>query len=925
MQRAGEARRLQQTAPLPTGRVTFLFTDIEGSTRRWESDSDAMKTVVARHDDILTAVMTVHHGHIFKTVGDAFCVAFSSAPAALAAAVDAQQAIAREDFSSVDGLRVRMALHSGVAHERGADYFGPSVNRVARLMSAGHGGQVLLSDATRALVVDQLPAGIELIDLGLHELKDLAALEHVWQLRIEGLPSEFAPLRSEGGSPNNLPAQATNFVGRDEDAREVDALLASHRLVTLVGAGGVGKTRLAIRVAEQALRTSPDGVWFSDFAPIADAQLVPSVVAKALGLTQQENRPIDDSLVQWLKRKQLLVILDNCEHVIAAAASLAASLIAACPGVRMLATSRQPLRIAGEAAYKLPSLPTPEPGRDLTVAAALEYAAIKLFVERAQAVDSRFALSAETAPVVAEICRRLDGIPLAIELAAARVRMLSVASIAGRLNERFQILTGGSRTALPRQQTLRALFDWSYELLDERERALFARVSVFAGGFSLAAASAVCADSEKSDSDALDLLASLVDKSLVVAELGDREERYALLESAREFALTKLPDAAEQDALASRHARFFCGMAQAADEASSTMPREALLAALEPDIDNFRAALEWTLKKRRNVSAGAAICGSLEQLWYASGLSGEGRSWIDTALACIEEREHSSALAARLWLARSLLFSGKGKFQSAERAEKLYRELHDELGAARSLRAMARGLLQMGRLDAAADAAARALPVLRAHADKLGEALCLNVMADVCGERGEIEAARASYALTLQAFEALGDQAGKAVVFIDLAELDFRQGDPYAALRHAQASIDIESRGKNATNLATAYSNTIAYHIALDDLAAASEAAVQALRWAQQAQSRSKVAWILQHCALIAAERKQVAAAARLLGYVDAQYAELGLERESTERWSHDRLAAILRGASVQSVAADLAEGATMSEERAIDEALTSL
>lgn len=924
MQRAGEARRLQQTAPLPTGQVTFLFTDIEGSTRRWESDSDAMKTVVARHDDILTAAMTVHHGHIFKTVGDAFCVAFSSAPAALAAAADAQRAIAREDFSSVEGLRVRMALHSGVAHERSADYFGPSVNRVARLMSVGHGGQVLLSAATQALVVDQLPPDLELIDLGLHQLKDLAALEHVWQLRIEGLPFEFAPLRSEGGSPNNLPVQATNFVGRDEDAREVDALLASHRLVTLVGAGGVGKTRLAIHVAEGALRTSPDGVWFADFAPIADAELVPSVVAKALGLTQQENRRIDDSLVLWLKRKRLLVILDNCEHVIAAAATLAASIIAACPGVHMLATSRQPLRIGGEAAYKLPSLPTPEPARDLTVAAALEYAAIKLFVERAQAVDTRFALSAETAPVVAEICRRLDGIPLAIELAAARVRMLSVASIAGRLNERFQILTGGSRTALPRQQTLRALFDWSYELLDERERALFARLSVFAGGFSLAAASAVCTDSGKSDTEALDLLSSLVDKSLVVAELDEHEERYALLESAREFALTKLSDAREPDALVDRHARFFCGMAQAADEASSTLPREALLAALEPDLDNFRAALEWTLKKRRNILAGAAICGSLEQLWYASGLSGEGRSWIGIALGCIEEREHP-ALAARLWLAQSLLFSGKGKFQSAERAEKLYRALGDELGVARSLRAMARGLLQMGRLDAAAEAAAQALPVLRGHGDRLGEALCLNVMADLCGERGEVEAARALYAQTLRAFEALGDQAGKAVVFIDLAELDFRQGDAYEALRHANASVDIESRGKNATNLATAYSNTIAYHIALDHLAAASEAAVQALRWAQQAQSRSKVAWVLQHCALIAAERKQTAIAARLLAYVDAQYAELGLERESTERWSHDRLAAILRGVSGESVAADLAEGATMSEERAIDEALTSL
>ena len=921
MQRAGKARQLDRPAPIPTGRVTFLFTDIEASTRRWESDGNAMKAAVALHDEIMSGVMARHAGYIFKTVGDAFCVAFSAALDGLDAAADAQQLLTREDFQTVGGLPVRMALHTGFTHERSGDYFGPSVNRVARLMSVGHGGQVLMSAATHALVADKLPPNIGLLDLGLHQLKDLAQLEHVWQLNIGGLPSEFAPLRSEGGAPNNLPAEATNFIGREDDTSEVTSLLSTHRIVTLVGAGGVGKTRLAVHVAESQLRSYPDGVWFADFAPIADGELVASVVAKALGVSQQEVKRVDEALLEWLARKKLLLILDNCEHVVAAAAALAGAIVSSSPDVRVLSTSRQPLRIHGEVTYKLPSLATPEPSGGLTADAALAYGAIKLFVERAKAIETSFTLSDASAPLVAEICRRLDGIPLAIELAAARVKMLSIASLAGRLDERFRILTGGSRAALPRQQTLRALFDWSHDLLEPNEQMLFKRVAVFAGGFSLDAATAVCGENGVVEADVFDLLASLVDKSLVVADIGSENERYGLLESAREFARSKLTTA-ERDALDGRHARFFCGMARAADEASSDMSREAMLAALEPDLDNFRGALEWSIKNRHDVILGARIAGALEQLWYASGLSAEGRSWIAAALDGIDEKQ-APAIAARLWLARSLLFSGKGKFECAERAKDLFEVVQDGLDAARAWRTMARGLVQMGRLDEAAQAAERALPVLLAQGDRLGVALCRNVMADIAGERGGADAARALYAQTLHDFEELGDQAGKAVVFIDLAELDFRENDAASALKHAQAAVDIESRGKNATNLATAFSNMAAYHIALDDLTAASEAASNALRWAHHVQSKSKLAWILQHCALIAAKRGDVRAAARLLGYVDAQYAELGLERESTERWGYERLVALLRERlSEAEIALSRSEGAIMSEEQAIDETL---
>jgi predicted ATPase/class 3 adenylate cyclase len=922
MQRAGNARQCDDPRPVPSGRVTFLFTDIEGSTRRWESDSQAMRGAVARHDELLRSVMSRHNGHVFKTVGDAFCVVFAGAEDALQAAAEAQRAIAGEDFGSVGGLGVRMALHTGFADERDGDYFGQSVNRVARLMSAGHGGQVLLSAATRELVTGQVPAGVALVDLGLHQLKDLTQLEHVWQLRIDGLPWEFAPLRSEGGAPNNLPAEVSNLIGREGDTNAVNSMLDDHRLVTLTGAGGVGKTRLAIHVAESALRIYPDGVWFADLAPIQDGTLVPSVIAKVLGIAQQEARRIDDALVQWLKRKRLLLLVDNCEHVIDAAASLAAAILSACPDVRILATSRQALRVTGEAAYKLPSLATPERVEGLSADAALGYGAIKLFVDRAKAIDPGFSVSDATAPVVAEICRRLDGIPLAIELAAARVKILSLATLASKLDERFRILTGGSRAALPRQQTLRALFDWSHELLDRDEQALFKRLAVFAGGFNLDGATAVCAGEAVAEEAVFDLLASLVDKSLVVADIDAGLERYGLLESAREFAWSKVATGDERDDLSRRHAQFFHGMAQAADEAAGGMSRQAMLAALEPDLDNFRAALEWSIRQRRDVLLGAGIAGALEQLWYASGLSTEGRAWIDAALEGVDEAQHPS-IAARLWLARSLLFSGKKKFECAQRAKRLYAATGDALGVARAERTIGRSLLQMGRLDEAAQAGEQALPVLEAHGDRVGAALCRNVLADVAGERGDVQTARATYAQTLRAFEDLGDQAGKAVVFIDLAELAFREHDAAEALRHAQAALEIESRGKNATNLATAYSNVAAYHIALDDLDSAAEAASSALSWAQGVQSKSKLAWTLQHCALIAAMRGDIRAAGRLLGYVDAQYAELGLERESTERWAHERLAALLRERLSQpEMAACAAEGAQMTEERAIDDAL---
>ncbi|HKU66877.1 MAG TPA: adenylate/guanylate cyclase domain-containing protein, partial [Candidatus Baltobacteraceae bacterium] len=409
----------------PTGTVTFLFSDIEGSTTRWDADRDAMTVAVARHDAVMRAALEAHGGYVFKTMGDAFCAAFAMAGEAAIAALDAQRALAAEDFSAVGGVRVRMAVHTGTADERDGDYFGPTVNRVARLLAVGHGGQVLVSGAAAELLRGGASGQSSLRDLGEHRLKDLAQPEHIYQLVASDVPQEFPALRSLDVLPNNLPPQLTSFVGREHVVAEIKGLIESHRLVTLVGSGGAGKTRCAIQVGAELLDGSGDGVWLVELAPAADQHFVVNAIAQALNVQEQPNRPLLDTLVAYLKRKRLLLVLDNCEHVIDEVRRVVASMLQNSLEVRILATSREPLNISGEATYRMPSLAVPDTAELLRAEEASRFGAVQLFVERALLSNNRFGLTEENAPHVAEICRRLDGIPLAIELAAARVKVLS--------------------------------------------------------------------------------------------------------------------------------------------------------------------------------------------------------------------------------------------------------------------------------------------------------------------------------------------------------------------------------------------------------------------------------------------------------------------------------------------------------------------
>ncbi|MBV8262917.1 MAG: adenylate/guanylate cyclase domain-containing protein, partial [Candidatus Eremiobacteraeota bacterium] len=589
-QSSGASQRASPT--LPSGTVTFLFTDIEGSTQRWESHRAEMESAVSRHDALLRTAVAAHGGVVFKTVGDAVCAAFARPQDALAGAVDAQRALDTEDFGAVGGLRIRMAVHTGTAQERDGDYFGPTVNRVARLLAIGHGGQVLVSGATAQLLHGVMPPQTSLRDLGEHQLRDLARPEQVHQLAATGLGEIFPTLHSLETLPNNLPRQATAFVGREHELTELKALLGKSQVVTIVGTGGIGKTRAALQVGADMLDGTGDGVWLVDLAQVVNDELVTSAIASVFELQPQpERKPLDD-LCLYLKVKRLLLILDNCEHVVAEATRVVAAIVRACPNVVVLATSREALNVHGEQVYRMPTLSLPAHNGVLSAKDALTYGAIALFVARASALDAQFTFTDEKAPVVADICRRLDGIALAIELAAARVTILNLKQLSQKLDERFRLLTGGARTALPRQQTMRAAIDWSYELLSEAERTVFRRLSIFQGGWTLEAASAVCTDASLDEFAILDILTSLVNKSLVSVEFQADTQRYKLLESLRQYGIELLRDGREFDALARRHADFYAAHARQVSKRWRTMPDVAWTALVEMELDNVRAVLQ---------------------------------------------------------------------------------------------------------------------------------------------------------------------------------------------------------------------------------------------------------------------------------------------------------------------------------------------
>jgi predicted ATPase/class 3 adenylate cyclase len=728
-------------ARLPTGTVTFLFTGIEGSTRLLQHLGDRRYAeVLDEHRRLLRGSVTAGQGQEVGSFGDAFLVAFSRPGDAVGAAVSAQRALSTHSWPDGASLRVRMGLHTGEPVSESGNYVGLDVHRAARIGAAGHGGQILLSATVIGLAARDLPAGVSLRDLGPHRLKDLREPEHLFQVVHPDLTTDFPPLKSLDVLPNNLPIQLSSFIGREREKAEVRTLLSTTRLLTLTGSGGAGKTRLALQVAAEALEEFPAGVWLVELAALSDPSLVPKAVASALGVFEQPGRYLTETLADALRGKSVLVILDNCEHLVAACAHLANALLRACPHLRMLATSREALGVAGETTWRVPSLSVPDPQRLPSMDRFRDYEAVRLFIDRAVASAPQFAVTSGNAPAVAQVCHQLDGIPLALELAAARVKVLAVEQIAARLDDRFRLLTGGSRTALPRHQTLRAAIDWSYDLLSQKERTLLHRVSVFAGGWTLEAAEAVCAGKHVKDHEILDLLTQLVDKSLVNTETIGGEVRYRTLETIRQYGQDRLLESGEATEIRTRHRTWYLDLAERA-EARLHGPEETMwMNRLEVEHDNLRAALGWsTTDEEEDAEIRLRLAVALFWFWTGHTHWSEGSKRLETALA--GSGASKSTVRVRALFGEGVLVFRQGDFGRAmalfEESLALARELRDQRGIAMALRGC--GLVHMRQedFDAATALFEESLEISRILEDKWLMALVLVLMGAVARYKGD--------------------------------------------------------------------------------------------------------------------------------------------------------------------------------------------
>ncbi|MCI0553195.1 MAG: tetratricopeptide repeat protein [Anaerolineae bacterium] len=799
----------------PSGTVTFLFTDIEGSTQLWEQHPDAMKLAYERHEKILRQAVASYGGYAYKMIGDAFQVAFETAPEALAAALDAQRALQAEPWPETAHLRVRMALHTGVTEERGDDYVGPALNRVARLLGTGYGGQVLLTQPVYDLVRDDLPHDAELRDLGEHRLKDLIRPERVYQFIAPDLPSDFPPLKSLDNFPHNLPLQVTSFIGREKEMTEVKRLLWDSRLVTLTGPGGTGKSRLSLQIAADFLELYPDGAWLVELAPLADPALLPQTVANVLGIRESSGHPIMSLLTDHLRTKELLLILDNCEHLVEACAQLVDTLLKACPHILILASSREVLGIAGEATFRVPSLSTPDARRLPSFETLTQYEAVRLFIERAEMALPGFTVTKDNAPAIAQICYRLDGIPLAIELAAARVQVLRIEQIAARLDNRFRLLTGGSRTALPRHQTLRSLIDWSYDLLPQPERALLGRLSVFAGGWSLEAAEAICIGDGIEPDEVLDLLIQLVNKSLVNSDHAQSAEaRYRLLETIRQYARDKLLEAGGGERIRDQHLEFFLKLAERAEPELRGPNQVTLLDMLENELDNLRAALEWALEC--NIEKGLRLASSLMWLWHLRGHASEGIEWLERALN-VQAKEGDADPLPRT-RAKALQMNGLltvfqsnpgGALPLLEESLKLYKELGPagRQGMAYSLWGLGTVATYQGNTAKAKALSEESLALFRELGDKFGTTEALNTLGDIALTEGDYEQARKLWEESLAIKRERGDKDGIAFSLAQLGNIAFLEGDYKRATPfYEEASILFREVGNQSFASAAFYS-----------------------------------------------------------------------------------------------------------------------
>jgi predicted ATPase/class 3 adenylate cyclase/DNA-binding NarL/FixJ family response regulator len=917
----------RRTPSLPAGTVTLLFTDIEGSASLLQQLGDRYAEVLAHYWRFVRSAIQDRGGQEVDTQGDALFAAFSRARDAVAAGIAAQRAIGAHAWPEDLSLRVRMGLHTGETLSGETGYAGMDVHRAARICAAGHGGQILLSQATRDLVVDVLPNDVSLRDLGEHRLKDLAHAYRLFQVVVADLPADFPPLKSLDVLPNNLPRQLTSFIGREREMAEVKRLLSEAYLVTLTGIGGSGKTRLALQIAAEVVDRYLDGAWCVQFASLSEALLVPQAVASALGIREQRGRSLMDVLLDNLRHKGLLLVLDNVEHLVSACASLADTLLRGCAGLRILVTSREPLRIEGEHIYPVPPLSLPSPGTLLPASTLAHSEAIQLFVDRAVSAHPSFVLTEQNATAILQICRRLDGIPLALELAAAQVRTLSVERIVTRLDDQFRLLTDGRRTALPRHQTLRATMDWSYELLTEPERLLYRRLAIFGGTFSLDAAEAVCSGRDLAESAIIDLLAHLVEKSLIVAGQGAGEVRYHLLEPARQYALGKLQETAEASDVGARHRDYFLALAEQGHLGLASAERMSWQARIESDHDNIRTALRWSIDHHALEEA-TRLGASMARFWASRGLLNEGMAWL------AELRKHEDQVSPRT---RAGLLSGAGlvAFEIGEQraaaevtdhALAIFQQLGDRPGIEVCLRLLGLAELEIGNYERAAALLDEAAKLPRGRGDGEAEAEALRQRGYLAVKQGDYALATETLERSLAAVRQTGKQRSIGFAIGHLAQAYFYQGQSDRAIAMLMEALDRLRAVEHGTG--TAYFLNLLGLALLQkgDRQGSAKAYRSCLSLAGETGYRWAIAQGLMGIGALSTSKGEPALGTRLLAAAEALLTKIDYVIPSSERIYMERLADSLR----RSMPPDefekaSSQGRRMSMEQAVESAQLAL
>lgn len=896
--------------------TSFLFTDIEGSSLKWLNHRSAMQGALSDHDRILREAIAAYEGDVFKTAGDAFLAAFRRPSDAVNAAIAAQKNLAAHDWSSVAGLKVRMAVHCGTAEKREGDYFGPALNRCARLLSLAHGGQVLATSASAELVAAEREVKDPLRLIGTHPLDDPAQPVGIHQVLVEGLPQDFPPLRTAQARLTNLPNLLTSLIGREAELQTVKSLIAAHRLVTLTGPGGVGKTRLALEAGAEQLANFAHGVWLVELAPLSDPNLVASAVAATLGIDTGA-RPVIEVLANQLRTQDLLIILDNCEHVIAAVAELSEALLSRVPGIRFIVSTQELIGLTGEQVFRVPSLSLPQQETP-TVDEALASGAVKLFVERARAADAHFIFDLNSLRAATNICRRLDGVALAIEMAAARAPMLGLDQLAQGLDARFRVLTGGKRTAVPRQRTLHATLDWSHGLLSESERIVFRRLAVFSGGFAFEAMKLVISDEAFDEFEVIDHLSSLVSKSLVVAEATRTGRRYRLLETTRAYAQEKLAEAGEVDSIARRHATTFRTIFERGSEEITRLPTAAWNLIYAVEIENLRTALDWAFGVGGDEQIGIALTTAGVPVWSAIPYNSEMVRWLQFSASKLSPETPPQVEAGlRMWTGYFLhLGAPTQATEFLDRAASIYRQIGDETGLLRCLVLGAFVTVSRGQFERTVSALSEAKPLLdRPNHERFASVYYYFVSGTLHALRGDAQKSMTAFNIA----RARAQDAGMENITI-LCELEYARahwilGD---ANRSEAAGRDIALQIEQYRGMGRTFANVALCYNAFIQIEQGNcaEALIVLREFVSVLREMVRREYLFDHLAARLAKTGHVDSAARVAGAADLISHGMGEFRAPPEQRAYDSTMVILRakllGAELERL---MAEGARMSEE----------